>query len=94
MRDEELRELIRQSAEETRRHFDDVSDGLKHEIATVAESVLRLDEKMDHVESSIREEMHRGFGETQAMIKFSRNLTYVGADRHRPPSTGLIHGSG
>ncbi|MDX1584940.1 MAG: hypothetical protein R3338_15185 [Thermoanaerobaculia bacterium] len=85
MSDEELKELIRQSGEETRRHFDVVADGLKHEIGTVGEAVVRLDEKVDHLDSSIREDTQRGFAETQAMIKFSyaeldRRLTIVEDD--------------
>lgn len=56
---------------ETRRHFDVVTEGTRKEIQLVAESVVGVNEKLDREAGDIREEMRRGFAETQAMIKFS-----------------------
>lgn len=56
---------------DTRRHFDIVSEGTRHEIRLVAESVAHVNEKVDREAGDIRDEMRRGFAETQAMIKFS-----------------------
>jgi chaperonin cofactor prefoldin len=74
--------LLDANATETRQHFDDVAatmgrhfevaaEGLENKIQLVAEAVARVDEKLDRTAADIREEMRRGFGETQAMIKFS-----------------------
>ncbi len=56
---------------DTRRHFDVVTEGTRHEIRLVAESVAHSSEKLDREAGDIRDEMRRGFAETQAMIKFS-----------------------
>jgi predicted component of type VI protein secretion system len=37
----------------------------------VAEGFARLNQKLDRTAADIREEMRRGFADTQAMIKFS-----------------------
>jgi hypothetical protein len=56
---------------ETRRHFDVLTEATRHEIRLVAESVGAVHEKLDGEAGDIRDEMRRGFAETQAMIKFS-----------------------
>lgn len=56
---------------ETRRHFEVLTEGTRKDIQIVAESVAVLNEKLDREAGDIREEMRRGFTETQAMIKFS-----------------------
>jgi hypothetical protein len=56
---------------DTRRQFDVVSEATRHEIRLVAESVAGVNEKLDREAGDIRDEMRRGFAETQAMIKFS-----------------------
>jgi uncharacterized protein YceH (UPF0502 family) len=78
MTDDELKRLFaemrRENAaaqEETRRHFDDTGQGLRSEIRAVAEVVAALDEKVERENADNREEVGRGFAETQAMIKFS-----------------------
>jgi len=48
-----------------------VTDSLQKKLEIVAESVLTLSEKLDREAAGIREEMHRGFEDTHAMIKFS-----------------------
>ena len=55
---------------ETRRHFEVLTEGTRKDIQIVAESVAVLNEKLDREAGDIREEMRRGFTETQAMIKF------------------------
>lgn len=71
MDDKDLRRLIEEAGQETRRHFDIVAEDLGREIGTLAEAMSQVDEKVDRVESSLHAEMGRGFTETQAMIKFS-----------------------
>ena len=56
---------------ETRRHFEVLTEATRHEIRLVAESVAGVNEKLDREAGDIRDEMRRGFAETQAMIKFS-----------------------
>lgn len=56
---------------DTRRHFEVLTEGTRHEILVVAESVAAVNEKLDREAGDIRDEMRRGFTETQAMIKFS-----------------------
>jgi len=78
MFDDEMKRLLEAMQREnlaahadTRRHFDVVSEATRHEIRLVAESVAHVNEKLDRETSDIRDEMRRGFAETQAMIKFS-----------------------
>jgi hypothetical protein len=72
---EETRRALRQenagAHEETRRLSNVTAEGLRQEIRLVAESVLKVDEKLDRTAEEIRSEMRHGFSETQAMIKFS-----------------------
>ncbi len=75
MDDKEVKQLIvetaTQTASETRKHFEAVAEGLEKKIDAVAEAVAVFDEKLDRRTDETREEMRRGFSETQAMIKFS-----------------------
>lgn len=59
------------SVAELRRHFDVTVERVKHEIRVVAEAVVQLDEKAGRENEDFRDEMRRGFAETQAMIRFS-----------------------
>lgn len=56
---------------ETRRHFDVTAEGVRQEIRGVAEGVVNTRDLLSRETADIREEMRRGFAETQAMIKFS-----------------------
>ena len=74
----ETRRHLDETAEETRRQFDEFRrhvdvrfEHLESRVDAVAESVAVVDEKLDREAESIREEMRRGFADTQAMIKFS-----------------------
>ena len=46
---DELRREVRESATETRRHFDVVAEYLRHDIRGIAEGVIALSEGMDRV---------------------------------------------
>lgn len=71
MTDENLRRLFEGAVGEMRRHFDVTAERLEKRIDLVAESVVRLDQKLDRTAADFRDEMRRGFADTQAMIKFS-----------------------
>jgi hypothetical protein len=58
-------------ADTRRHHFEVLTEGTRNEIRLVAESVAGVNEKLDREAGDIRDEMRRGFAETQAMIKFS-----------------------
>ncbi|HVT02575.1 MAG TPA: hypothetical protein VHL58_04265 [Thermoanaerobaculia bacterium] len=80
MTDEDLKSLLDAMREEnavahteTRRHFDVGNEATRHEIRVVAESVAQVNEKLDREAADIRDEVRRGFAETQAMIKFSHD---------------------
>src|SRR5688572_18715092 len=75
---DDLREHVDASAAETRKHFDATAarfeiktEHLDAKIQLVVETVALLDAKVDRETASIRDEMRRGFADTQAMIKFS-----------------------
>ena len=73
MTDEDLRRLFEGAVTEMRRHFDVSTEAMKREVRIVAEGVTRLDQKLDRTASDIRDEMRRGFADTQVMIKFSHS---------------------
>jgi hypothetical protein len=54
--------------EDTRRHFEVAMEATKHEVRLVAESVAHLNDELQREANAIRQEMSRGFAETQAMI--------------------------
>ena len=58
-------------ASENRQYFDASTEAVNGEIQLVAEAVATLDEKGARQYDELREEVRRGFSETQAMIKFS-----------------------
>lgn len=69
------------TAAENRRHFDVTADGLRHDFRLVVEKVISIDEKLEREAADIRDEMRKGFADTQAMIKFSHG------ELHRRVST-------
>ncbi len=78
MVDDELKRLLDSMRQEnsaahegTRRHFEVAMEATKHEVRLVAESVAHVSEELQREANAIRQEMSRGFAETQAMIKFS-----------------------
>ncbi|HXI11596.1 MAG TPA: hypothetical protein VNM92_02990 [Thermoanaerobaculia bacterium] len=56
---------------EVRRHFDVTIERLETKFPLVAEAVVQLEEKSEREHDETRQDMRRGFAETQAMIKFS-----------------------
>jgi hypothetical protein len=56
-----------------RRHFDVTAESFKHQVQLIAEQVSLVDERLIREAGDIRKEMRAGFGETQAMIKFSHD---------------------
>ncbi len=67
----EMRQDVREVAKETRRHFDVVAEAIRRDVQLVAEGFGQLSSRLDRETADLREEMKRGFAETQAMIKFS-----------------------
>jgi acyl-CoA reductase-like NAD-dependent aldehyde dehydrogenase len=58
-------------AEESRRHFVATAERIEKRFDTLAETVEHLDQRLAREAADVRDEMRRGFAETQAMIKFS-----------------------
>ncbi len=52
---------------EVKKHFDVVAESLESKIQLVAEGVLNVNEKLDHLQA----EMHEESQETRALIKLS-----------------------
>ena len=71
MTDEDLRRLFEGAVSEMRRHFDVSAERLEQRLDLVAEGVVRLDQRLDRTTADFRDEMRRGFADTQAMVKFS-----------------------
>ncbi len=59
--------LDRETADEIKRHFNIVAEGLRTEIRTVAEGLQSLNDRMTAEFRAVREEI----AETQAMIRIS-----------------------
>ncbi|HEX7191808.1 MAG TPA: hypothetical protein VF381_09580 [Thermoanaerobaculia bacterium] len=64
-------EAVAKSTAEMRRHFDVHAENAQTKFALLAEGQQSLNERLEREASDIRDEMRRGFAETQAMIKFS-----------------------
>jgi hypothetical protein len=71
----ETRRLFSETAEriaaDNRHFFGAGADGLRGEVKLVAEGVAVTREVLARESAEMREEMRRGFAETQAMVKFS-----------------------
>lgn len=72
-----LRDEIHRSAQETRRYFDVVAEGLRQETRLLAEGFAMVDGKIDRLGETLRAELAAESAETRAMIK----LSYVELDR-------------
>jgi regulator of replication initiation timing len=66
---DELRRAVRESAAETRRHFDVVAEDLRHDIRGIAEGVIALSERVDRLGVSVRAEMNERFTATHAVVR-------------------------
>ena len=67
MTDEDLRRLFESHSTEIRRHFDVSTEEVKRQVQIVAEGLARLDQKLDRTATDLRDEMRRGFADTQAI---------------------------
>ena len=64
-----LRQEVRETAAETRRHFDVVAEDLRHDIRGIAEGVIGLSERVDRLGSGLRTEMDERFAATHAVLR-------------------------
>ena len=64
-----LRHEVRDSAAETRRHFDVVAEDLRHDIRGIAEGVIGLSERVDRLGSGLRTEMDERFAAPHAVVR-------------------------
>ena len=65
----DLRQEVRDTAAETRRHFDVVAEFLRRDIQTVAEGVAANIERIDRIEVDFKSEMEQGFAATHAVVR-------------------------
>ena len=56
---EQIQSLIGSSAEETRRHFDVVGEGLRADIRAIAEGHVGLVERLDQFQQEVRRDFRR-----------------------------------
>jgi len=66
---EALRQEVRDTAAETRRHFDVVAEHLRHDIRGIAEGVIGLSERVDRLGTGLRTEMDERFAATHAVVR-------------------------
>lgn len=71
MEDKDLKGMIEGATADARRHFDVVAERLDRKIETIAEAVGSLGGELRGELDEQRQEIRRGFADTQAMIKFS-----------------------
>jgi hypothetical protein len=64
-----LRQEVRDSAAETRRHFEVVAEDLRHDIRGIAGGVIGLSERVDRLGSGLRTEMDERFAATHAVVR-------------------------
>jgi regulator of replication initiation timing len=64
-----LRQEVRDTAAETRRHFDVVAEYLRHDIRGIGEGVIGLSERVDRLGTGLRTEMNEGFAATHAVVR-------------------------
>ena len=65
--DDDLKRLIETTATETRRHFDIVAEGLRHDVQLAFEGVSANGERLDQLAVEMKQE----FAEVRSMIRFS-----------------------
>ena len=66
---EGLRQEVRDTATETRRHFDVVAEYLRHDIGGIAEGVIGLSERVDRLGTGLRTEMDERFAAAHAVVR-------------------------
>ncbi len=67
----ELRTEVRETALETRRHFEVTAEALRHDVQTVAEGVAMTNERVDRLGSELRAEMNERFMAQEAMLRIA-----------------------
>ena len=65
----DLRQEVRDTAAETRRHFDVVAEFLRRDIQTVAEGIAANTECIDRIEVDFKSEMEQRFAATHAVVR-------------------------
>lgn len=69
--DKDLKRIIDGAMADARRHFEVVAERIDKKIEMIAEAVSSLGGELRGELDEQRQEMRRGFADTQAMIKFS-----------------------
>ena len=64
-----LRQEVRDTAFQTRLHFDVLAEDLRHDIRGIAEGVISLSERVDRLGSGLRTEMDERFAATHAVLR-------------------------
>ena len=59
--------MDRETAEEIKRHFSVVAEGLRSEVRTIAEAQIATNDRLDRVDARMAEE----FGELRAIMRLS-----------------------
>ena len=67
----DFKEIADRIAAETRQQVEVAIEHFDGRFELLAEAIATVDEKLERKTSSLEDEMHRGFAETQAMMKFS-----------------------
>jgi hypothetical protein len=65
----ELRREMRETAEETRRHFDVVGESIRSDVRAVAEGVAANSEAIERLDTGLRAEMDSRFTGYQAVVR-------------------------
>lgn len=66
-----IAEQVWLAAEETRRHFDVVAEGMRADVRLVAEGVASLAERVDRVEHNLRQEIRETRRDLTALLTVS-----------------------
>jgi uncharacterized protein YceH (UPF0502 family) len=71
MTDEELKRVIAESTEATRRRFEAVAERIEDRFRVMTDAVKQVRDELGRDGTETRQEMKQGFADTQAMIRFS-----------------------
>jgi len=77
---------IQLAAEETRRHFDVVAEGMRSDVRLVAEGVSSLAERVDRLEHNLRQEIRETRRDVTALLTalstdLDRRMRHLEGDR-------------
>jgi hypothetical protein len=82
--DDDLKQLIENTAAETRLHFDIVAEGLRQDVRLALEGVTANGERLDRLAVEMKQE----FAEVRSMIRFS----YAELDRRLRTLEEIVSG--